>query len=73
MSATKCGNIYAVVLPLPRVEVSPPEDPCAPEAFFREPVKSMLRKIRGKFPTFQPIEEEDVWFKARSMGLVDEE
>jgi hypothetical protein len=68
MSATKCGNVYAYVLPLPKAESLPPIQPT-----FSGNASRVLRVIKSKFPDFEPNSEPEIWFKARSMGLTDEE
>ncbi|MCX9024637.1 MAG: hypothetical protein OIN85_00910 [Candidatus Methanoperedens sp.] len=35
--------------------------------------KSMLRKIRHKFPDFDPALEAEIWLKAHRMGLTEDE
>jgi hypothetical protein len=71
MSATKCGNSFAIILPTPappKVEELPALEPALSHS-----ATQILKRIQAKFPEFYPLSESAVWQKARSMGFTDEE
>jgi len=73
MSATKCGNVYAVVLPIPKVEpISPKLEEYDPALAWTDKSKSLLRKIRQKEPEYVPFTIKELYGKAYKMGLLDE-
>lgn len=68
MSAEKCGNPVGVVVVSP--ETVQNEEP---PTFLSGHAFRTLKRIRHKFPDFDPTRESDIWFKARAMGLTEEE
>jgi hypothetical protein len=66
MSAEKCGS--AISFFLPDGEGTP-----AGSRPFSIKADRMLRKIRHKFPDFDPALESEIWFKAYNMGLTEDE
>lgn len=73
MSAYKCGNgnPYAVVLPTPRAPKNPEILPQEDEYFGR--AATFLQRIRKRFPNFIPVSEEEIFYRARSLGMTEEE
>lgn len=69
MSAEKCGNTLAFVLPV----ISTPQDFLLPVSTLSKRAERMLWRIQSKLPTFDPLSEAQVWAKARRLGLTDEE
>ena len=69
MSAEKCGNPIAIES-VPTVSTPPMVDPVD---FLSGNAFRTLKRIRHKFPDFSPKTESDIWLKARSMGLTEEE
>jgi hypothetical protein len=69
MSAEKCGTVTAFVVTPNETQ----EELVLPSDFLSGKAFRVLQKIRHKFPDFVPIEEQDIWTKARAMGLTEEE
>jgi hypothetical protein len=72
MSAERCGDpttVELLDLALKRAAGPAPEKELAVSVR----AKTMLQKIRVKFPDFSPAAEAEIWRKAYNMGMSDEE
>ena len=69
MPAEKCGSMILVK----RGDVSSEEKEETPTQTHNRKTQEMLDKIRTRFPNFFPMSDGEVWLRARSLGLMDEE
>lgn len=76
MSATKCGNSFAIILPTPAPkveEVIKSDDPETSDLILTEKASTLLRKIRLKEPGWTPTTIKGLWGKAYKMGILNDE
>lgn len=74
MSAEKCGN---GVLTLEMVQAAAKKAALQglelPLKVFSFKAYTILQRIWGKYPSFEPSCEAEIWLKAHQMGLINEE
>lgn len=70
MSAEQCGSPVAIVLDPPRV-VAP--EGCDPELYWTKQAKVLLKRVRSKYPNYNPFTIKELYGRAYKMGLLDEE
>lgn len=71
MSAEKCGalsleSLREIFSKMANTGGSPPELIIGTRAYH------FLKKIRSKIPNYEPQTEAEIWFKARSLGIIEE-
>jgi hypothetical protein len=76
MSASKCGNVFGVVIPIPAPkfvdrETLTFEDSESPDILLSEKETMLFRKIRALYPNWYPFTRKEIWSKAYSLGLLD--
>jgi hypothetical protein len=70
MSGEKCGTPFGVVVEVPSVKIVEEESPIR---FTSGNAFRVLKKIRHKYPEFDPSTEAEIYVKARAMGITEEE
>lgn len=72
MSAERCGNNFKFIIH-PSPEALKARLEALKNVEYKGKAGAMLKKIRKHYPNFIPASEEDIFYRARAYGLMDEE
>ena len=72
MSAERCGNNFKFIIH-PSPEAIKAKLEALKNVEYTGKAGTMLQKIRKMYPNFIPVNEEDIFYRARGLGLMDEE
>lgn len=73
MSAEKCGAVLTPEMLEEAANRAIGEGMRMPERVVSVRAYRMLEKIRHKFPDFDPFFDAEIWYKAYTMGLTEDE
>lgn len=72
MSAERCGNNFKFVIH-PSPEALKARLEALKSVEYTGKAGIMLQRIRKMYPNFIPVSEEDIFYRARGLGLTEEE